>query len=46
MESLNNELIIEGVMFINDGGNPRIMADLLGSFLDSKQREKAVAAMG
>lgn len=46
MEALNNELIIEGVMFINDGGNPRIMADILGSFLDSKQREKAVAAMG
>ena len=36
MESLNNELIIEGVMFINDGGNPRIMGDMLGSFLDSR----------
>ena len=46
MESLNNELIIEGVMFINDGGNPRIMGDMLGSFLDSKARERAVAALG
>ena len=37
MESFsNNELIIEGVMFINDGGNPRIMGDMLGSFLDSE----------
>ena len=27
MEALNNELVIEGVMFINDGGNPRIMGD-------------------
>ena len=46
MEALNNELVIEGVMFINDGGNPRIMGDMLGSFLDGKARERAMAAMG
>jgi chemotaxis protein MotA len=46
MESLNNELIVEGVMFINDGGNPRIMGDMLGSFLDSKARERAMTALG
>jgi len=46
MEALNNELVIEGVMFINDGGNPRIMGDMLGSFLDGKQRERAMAALG
>jgi len=34
------------VMFINDGGNPRIMGDMLGSFLDSKARERATAALG
>ena len=46
MEALNNELVIEGVMFINGGGNPRIMGDMLGSFLDTKQRARAMAAMG
>ena len=46
MEALNNELVIEGVMFINDGGNPRVMGDMLGSFLDGKARERAMAAMG
>ena len=46
MEALNNELVIEGTMFINDGGNPRIMGDMLGSFLDAKARGRAVAALG
>lgn len=46
MEALNNELIIEGVMFINDGGNPRIMGDMLGSFLDAKARDRATTALG
>jgi chemotaxis protein MotA len=44
MEALNNALIIEAVMFINEGGNPRVMGDVLGSFLDPKAREKAMAA--
>ena len=35
-EALNNELIIEGVVFIQKGGNPRLLSDLLSSFLSPK----------
>ena len=46
LETANCELIIEGVLFIQGGGNPRIMADLLASFLSPKVRAKLQSASG
>lgn len=43
-ESLNHELIIEGVMFIQGGGNPRMLPDLLMPFVSPKARAKLEAA--
>jgi chemotaxis protein MotA len=43
-ESLNHELIIEGVMFIQGGGNPRMLPDLLMPFVAPKVRAKLEAA--
>jgi chemotaxis protein MotA len=43
-ESLNHELIIEGVMFIQSGGNPRMLPDLLMPFVNPKVRAKMEAA--
>ena len=43
-EALNHELIIEGVMFIQIGGNPRMLTDLLISFVNPKARGKLEAA--
>jgi len=42
-ESLNHELIIEGVMFIQSGGNPRMLPDLLMPFVNPKVRAKMEA---
>ena len=46
LEAANNELIIEGVLFIQAGGNPRILTDYLASFLSPKVREKVAEAAG
>ena len=46
LEGLNNELILEGVIFIKGGGNPRVLADMLASFLSPKQRAKVQEAVG
>jgi chemotaxis protein MotA len=43
-EGLNNELIIEGVLFIQTGGNPRMLPDILMPFVEPKVREKLEAA--
>jgi len=43
-ESLNHELIIEGVMFIQSGSNPRMLPDLLMPFVNPKVRAKLEAA--
>lgn len=43
-EALNNELIVEGVIFIQKGGNPRLLSDLLSSFLSPKVNKKRLAA--
>ena len=40
LEAANNELIIEGVLFIQGGGNPRVLTDYLASFVAPKLREK------
>ena len=44
LEETNNELIIEGILFIQDGGNPRILSDYLGAFLSPKARAKLATA--
>lgn len=44
LEAANNELIIEGILFIQDGGNPRVLSDFLGSFLGPKARSKLAVA--
>lgn len=44
LESLNNELITQGVMFIQAGGNPRLLSDLLSSFVPPKSRAKLAEA--
>ena len=44
LEAANNELIIEGILFIQDGGNPRVLSDFLGAFLGPKARAKLAAA--
>ena len=46
LEAANCELIIEGVLFIQGGGNPRILADLLSSFLSPKARSKLQVGAG
>lgn len=43
LEQNNNAMIIEGIMFIQAGGNPRLMADLLAAYVPPAQRE-AIAA--
>ena len=45
-DGLNYELIIEGVMFIQSGGNPRMLTDLLLSFVNPKARGKLEGAAG
>ena len=37
-EKCNNELIIEAVMFIQSGGNPRLMPDVLMGYVAPKKR--------
>jgi chemotaxis protein MotA len=44
IEASNCELIIEGIVFIHGGGNPRILTDYLSSFVAPKQRAKLEAA--
>ena len=44
VEAVNREIIIEGVKFIQSGGNPRVMADLLSSYLRPNQLKKLKTA--
>ncbi len=44
IESLNHQLIIEGILFIQSGGNPRMLPDLLMPFVSPKARAKLEAA--
>jgi len=44
IESANCELILEGVLFIQKGGNARILTDLLISFVPPKERERLATA--
>ncbi len=45
LESANNELIIEGVLFMQEGGNPRVLADVLSAFISPKHRSKVADAV-
>jgi chemotaxis protein MotA len=40
LEAAQSNLILEGVMFIQGGGNPRVLNDYLGSFVSPKIRVK------
>ncbi|GAG30959.1 unnamed protein product, partial [marine sediment metagenome] len=40
-EVMNKELVIEGIMAIQSGDNPRIVEERLKSFLSPRLREKA-----
>jgi chemotaxis protein MotA len=44
IEAANCELIVEGILFIQRGGNARILTDLLISFVPPKERKRLVAA--
>jgi chemotaxis protein MotA len=44
IEAANCELIIEGTLFIQGGGNPRVLSDLLSSFVAPKERAKLAEA--
>ena len=44
IEAANCELILEGILFIQKGGNARILTDLLISFVPPKERERLAAA--
>mgnify|MGYP003327019989 FL=1 len=45
-EEQNNELIIEGLMFMAEGGNPRVLGDKLAEFCDAAAQAKLAAAAG
>ena len=40
LEGLNNTLIVEGVVFIKNGGNPRVLTGILSAFLSPKERDQ------
>jgi len=44
LEEASNEMIIEGILFIQDGGNPRVLGDVLAAFLSPKARAKLAPA--
>ena len=44
IEAANCALIVEGVLFIQKGGNARILTDLLISFVPPKERKRLAAA--
>ncbi len=43
IEAANCALIVEGILFIQKGGNARILTDLLISFVPPKERKRLVA---
>jgi flagellar motor component MotA len=43
-DSINNELIIKSLIFISEGGNPRVMEGMLFSYLSPKVRAKLESA--
>jgi len=45
-DAVNNELIIKALLFISEGGNPRVMEGMLYSYLSPKVRAKLEAGGG
>jgi chemotaxis protein MotA len=45
-DAINNELIIKALLFISEGGNPRVMEGMLYSYLSPKVRAKLEAGGG
>ena len=43
-DSINNELIVKSLIFISEGGNPRVMEGMLFSYLSPKVRAKLESA--
>jgi chemotaxis protein MotA len=43
-DAVNNELIIKSLVFISEGGNPRVMEGMLYSYLSPKVRSKLESA--
>jgi chemotaxis protein MotA len=43
-ETLNNELILTALNFMQDGGNPRVLSDKLSIYLDPATRAKMANA--
>ena len=44
LEAANSQLIVEGALFIQSGGNPRILTDYLASFVPPKFRAELLEA--
>ena len=45
-EQVNNQMILDALLFIQEGGNPRLIPDLLIGFIVPGNREKLQAAVG
>ena len=46
VEQLNRDIILEGVSFIQTGGNPRVLADMLSSYLTPSQVQQLAVNAG
>ena len=46
VEQLNREIIMEGVSFIQTGGNPRVLADMLSSTSPPSQVQQLAVNAG
>ena len=44
LETYNNLLITEALFFIQQGGNPRVLPDLLMGFVPPKKRSKLASS--
>jgi len=45
-EYVKNQMIVEGLVSLQEGKNPNLMVEDMCSFLDFKEREKALRALG
>ncbi len=46
VEQLNRDIIMDGVSFIQTGGNPRVLADMLASYLSPSQAKQLAVNAG
>jgi chemotaxis protein MotA len=45
LEETNNDLIVIGILFIKNGSNPRLLEDVLSSYMAPKTKKKREAAL-